>query len=532
MFENMKVEEIIYLVKTTKDENLKKQIIDYLRKRYKEKFYNTCKKYNKYLQQMIYQIKELNSCNDEKANEILDELINNRFEECLINYIENDYAGTFAHYLRHCAIGHITKRKLLIDLMFDENSDLYEKQKLVNHYSKNLYNRLIKYEGLITKEEINDFCNKYVSNLLKRITCEKDFYYKVLNDIIRFEKRITDEENFIRRYADLMGLNDKIVNYFCNKYEYLIEEELFRPNYQYIKNNYKSIVSQILKDTDHRSIFVYNFKKKIKSISNSDELKKGIVLTKYNLSDEEKENNKIKYSYIKRAMLKRFNEYFNKEELEKIINEKYDYFFEKYFIDNSSEKISDYISKRLNEFLKDKKEMYLKISKRRESNSQLKELFDEYYYVYYKLLDKANAFIPKKEIEKKLLEAYNNYIYNKINLQSTKRQYNITNSLRYYIKKLEKEYDINYVNDLKNKFKSLNLFNSDINDEVIDTFVNCYLNSNIKDDKSLEEHLIKSHKYFDLDKYEEAKDIAYKYKYRNVLNKKCISQVKVDNYLI
>ena len=198
-----------------------------------------------------------------------------------------------------------------------------EKEKLKKHYTNVFYNELVKYNTILSDEEFYEFCNTYISNVIDEFN-DKDYYLseRISNLIKKENKMMKTEEKLLLRYINLLGLNDNIIDYFINKYKFILVEYENKPFYEYLKNNFSLFVKSSLENYDDmkkniRVSIERQINEKVDKIKQ--ERRKQIKNIRL-LSKEEQEDVRKYCFYIKDYLYNLYKNYINEELLKSAID--------------------------------------------------------------------------------------------------------------------------------------------------------------------------------------------------------------------
>lgn len=412
--------------------------------------------------------------------------------------------------------------------------DLYDQQHfefVVNRYASIFYAGLVKYNELIDIDDLKKYAVLFVKDLcIKRSKSDYDIRPLLLNEINRDLKRYeNDVEYLFKRYIILVGVNDKILDFYVNKYYYLLERYKNTGLYKTIKGNFRSIVKfnlsrivsvqQSLLKTLQPSLHKFYLKEKQKknhSIQNIKTSDKKAIMRLH-----------LDYSYIQLLI---FNIYKNKlkisdEQLKKLISQKYDDYLYAYINGSCKSEISKYITYRLKEYF-DRTEARERFSPEGKENGETlmiseKQIKKHEYYVD-KFANLFSGYYPNDKLKDKIKDMYLkfSYMYYEFRRQTVFSNY-VYSKLDYEVKKMSKKYSDDGIAKFSSKIRygavDSRAINSEIADDLFSGWVNVYLNSDIHEELTFEEFMIKNLITYNEDDY------------KNILNVKANVKCKVLN---
>ena len=387
----------------------------------------------------------------------------------------------------------INKKKTLKELIIDDKS------KVAKHYSDKIYELLRDKKSILTKEELEKFCFDFLMVKIDNFANKENFQTRMILVTSRLNKKIKDEEDLLIEYIKYEGLNDKILNYFINKYKYIIEDS----KYKTYEKEFGNLILDCIKNRYNQD-FPRFLESNIKERYNEDRNKARELLKKDNLNIDEINFIKDVYSYYKSIFFERYHGIIDDEVLKQIIDKKYNYFIDLY--------LSGPKSRELSQALNDKMTMFFSL------NAYLQTIKNEdSIYLIERYKEKYKCYYP---IEEELLKVYKELI---IKYYTKKRKSNIHDYIRFNLRNKAKElmkYDIMYIDDTTNnlKQKDINIIDKEIKEEVIDGFKNYYMKNKIYEKKSYDRYLFEELLKYDENMYKEVLDYK-KYDSNKVLNR-------------
>ena len=324
----MGIEKDIEIYKKTRNKKLFEHIISYYKPLFKEKIRENYG--NKY---------------DEKIDDLFLNLVN--------YYFENELKDKLVGFLRN-------KSKTVFnptnDFNYVINSE--EKEKIKKHYINKMYNGLKKQnkQKVLLDNELYDVVSfdvdKIFNSYLKsdKISRVSNYFNSQINRKLCTYK---DEEKLVLSYAKNVKVTEKIQRYFYKKYSYLLDE------YKITFDLYKKYIDELLFCDIHSSKadFELSLRKKIKFDINEQSKKVNNEIDKLKTGkDSDLTFIKEYYSYIKNTIFEKYKDlvFISEEELKKIIDLKYDKYFNvavEYIKRKPKENLARYINNRLSNYI-------------------------------------------------------------------------------------------------------------------------------------------------------------------------------------
>ncbi len=227
----------------------------------------------------------------------------------------------------------------------------------VNKYADFFYKGLVKYADFLSTSDLKKYAILFTKDVcVKYQNVDYDIRVLILNtikrELIMYDKNL---ETLFKRYVMLVGIDDDTLNFFMNKYSYLLDRYKNTGVYDVINDNYKLIVKEsllqiyLLRQSVLRILKnnLYHFYLNAKKNKN-DEIKKREF-------DEEKiEKLYSDYSYIKELFFNKFKAKvtISDDVLKKLIDSRFELYFNAYINGVSKSEIDRYIYIRLEEYLK------------------------------------------------------------------------------------------------------------------------------------------------------------------------------------
>lgn len=124
-----------------------------------------------------------------------------------------------------------------------------EKFKFVaNYYANKFYEKIEGFNEYLSPEELKEYSYAITKSIcLKHKDCKSDFRHVIWQDLIREAKYYEiDIENLLQKYIIYVGLTDKVFEYFCNKYLYIMNCHKRMGQNNFAKQNYNIIIKGTL----------------------------------------------------------------------------------------------------------------------------------------------------------------------------------------------------------------------------------------------------------------------------------------------
>lgn len=396
-------------------------------------------------------------------------------------YLDNNIKINLVDFVRERTKSFING-KTTLKMAF--NSD---KDRFIKYYSDKIYKELKDKKGILTKAELQKFCNDFLISKIDNFIDKKDFQERTIFVISRLNKKIANEEELLIEYVKYEGLDNKILNYFVNKYKYIIENS----KYKIYEKEFDKIIIDCLEKRYNQN-FSRLLESRVKEKYKEDREKARELSKKDKLTNEEINFIKDVYSYYKSIFFERYHGIIDDEVLKQIIDKKYNYFIDLY--------LSGPKSRELSQALNDKMTMFFSL------NAYLQTIKNEdSIYLIERYKEKYECYYP---IETELLKVYEECI---IKYYTKKRKSNIHEYIRVNLKNRAKElskYDITYIDDTTYEFKQkdINIIDKEIKEEVIDGFRNYYIENKIYEKKTYDRYLFEEFLNYDENMYKEVFD--------------------------
>ena len=272
---------------------------------------------------------------------------------------------------------------------------------LFNDYVKILYFKMKnKNNNLVLNESeleelsqaiIKRFYKDYLKND-KKVSMHSYFYRCIVNIERTFEK----EEKLILCYVHFVGVNDKIRNYFYNKYLYLL-----KPYINVYEDDYKKIIDNLLNgDVKYITVLESKIKKELKKMKNDK------FIEMKNSYDYEKIYNY--YSYIKNLVFEKYKYkvVISHDELMRKLDEKYKSYV-RVVVEKLKNKddfnINSYLNARLSNYALESKSFYEKVYVDQDKIEKTKQ---DHFYLVEKYATKYAGNIDRVSMMKNLAKKY------------------------------------------------------------------------------------------------------------------------------
>ena len=334
----------------------------------------------------------------------------------------------------------------------------------------------------------------------------------VIYDEINAYKK--DSDNLIKRYLSYYEVNDKILNYYTKKYEYLINENNNK-FYYLIKDNYHKIVLSALNKVRGREISV-----KISTLINKEIIRlKKIYINAFEKIELDKQTIKRNENYLRQSYDYLIRQYYDaykdtikNDNLLELITKKYNEFFDSYINCGSNSSIGKYITTRLGDYT-------FKLFNYANPNVDRKALNEEIINntdILFKSLNRYRGYYPACNlIENMYVNAF--YEYYKSNRKTDIRDY-VNSKISNYTRQLNSYYNESYLDNIIIKFSNCNVIPSYLKTNYFRELKEYYLNNELYKKIPFDKYLCGELKSFDYNEYLKVKDIKEK------LNKKVLKR--------
>ncbi len=367
-----------------------------------------------------------------------------------------------------------------------------EEESLVVHYADILYYKINKNHANLSEKEIKNICKEIIKDVIKNYAGSNlEFTTYMAIQLYRLEKLSLNEEKFLIRYVLSAGTNEKIIKYFCNKYDFLLDSYKFTIQYNYLKNNFYKIVEESLSDINsvknsvqkriHSNIIKYTsiIKKKIR------ELETEAIKEDKNKIYDIKEN----YYYITEEFFYANRGIIPDKSLRKLIQDKFDKFLKAYINGKSNKTPSFYLYDRFNNFFSLYFEKQAEEEMKMDNLSKAdKDKFESTIEENKDLIDyavsKTKTLVKRDEIEKLITDKYM-LLAKKYYVQPRSypfRSY-VKASLNYYVKILNKTYHDDLLNKIIKNCEEKNIISKDLVIDIICGWANYFRDNNIDNEE-------------------------------------------------
>lgn len=437
--------------------------------------------------------------NDENLKEVAKEKLPMFIKE----YFEKNYKNSLNDYLRYQAKYSFKDKLRLNDT---RNMQIDELKKI---YSKRLVNLLKKYNSILSEEELYNFCYNIISKRIDEIKHDRNNFATLLGVFFsKLKISIENEETLIIKYASSMGVNKKVENYFIDKYSYLLDEYKYESSYLFLKENFGLIINDIFKSEKINKDYMKNHVKRMMKKYNINYLK-DLKIKEDNIRNNDYDKEELYKSnlVLKNIMYDKYkNEInLNEDDFRKIIDEKYDLFFNAYIKGVSKKDLRAYMLTRFNEYFNNRNLPHDLTDEEKEEKE-----FQKYSNIKYvdKKIKNININYPYDKVINELYKYYDEILedYFKYN-KKTDIKTHISYKLKDKIKKLVLLYNDEEIKNISLKFMNLNLLDKDILEEVITNLTEYYLSNKINNKEPYELFIINRLKNFNYDEYYRIKNI-------------------------
>lgn len=422
-------------------------------------------------------------------------------------YFDNNFKYRLDDFLNRKANTLFSEKEKRIIIGGKIDSEDEEKiKRVVNHYSNHFYQKIKKYNKILSDEELREFSYILIkTNVLKLMNNNTYIRNLMLNYIMReVEVYKNDEEKMMKRFVLVNGINDNILKYFTEKYSYLLEEYKADRMYNCLKSYYKEIIIESLEmitriDCKLEKIIMKNLYKKYEN----EKIKEQKFIDNKIVSKESFKCIYENYSYIKDIIYNKFinKTIFTDEELILEIDKKYIDYVNAYLNGTMDSNVQRYINARLTD--------YFKSGVRTIPEKIFYKTDDYYYYSYYidKYLDKLQANYPRNLALEELKNLYDE-IFNKhyIKQRKTNIMIIIQKVLKQRIDYLNSSYQEQDIKNIASYYKNIisnEAIPKEIINNIIDNLTSYYISNGSNNKETFESLIINSILRYDKTIYED-----------------------------
>lgn len=263
-------------------------------------------------------------------------------------YLNSDCKSAIDQYLRYRALYNFKEKEKISDTR-TKNRDY-----LIDIYSKRFLKHILKYKNILTEEELEKYSINYITNLVNMYIDDRDSFSNNINSRIAFEtKYVQDTEVFLIRYIVEVSSNDRIVDYFYNKYLYILEEYKTKSSYSMLKDSFREIIENVLNNiTTYVSSIETHIRKGInkKQAEIKEYLKEEVKKVRY----DEQSKILIYHSYysVIEFIYEKYKDKIDmpEEEIKEILKEKYDLYFNGYINGTATSDLRKHLINSFNNF--------------------------------------------------------------------------------------------------------------------------------------------------------------------------------------
>ncbi len=430
------------------------------------------------------------------------DLANEDYEEVFNYYFDKNVKDKIDSYFRKKAM-RIYNSSLKEENLISKVSNRSEENivYLSNYYKRKIIDDIYqKNFNYLSYEEVNkyaydilyNFFNKYVgsdnpTNILSMIAAL----------IARERKYLSDCESFFIKYLIYEKPNDKIIDYFTNKYLYIIEKYKNTKYGYYMLLYYKESIKVILNEINCPN-FAFETKLKKKIYKKKEQLKEEIRLLqqKQDLSSDDIKTLYLCHEYVKDFVFDKYKDKFS-HDIKYIISKKYDEFLNAYLNSNRNRDLSSYLFTRYTDYL-DRKIKSNQICNIDINYDELNDKIYKYYHIYENILNKSTGYYPKEQV---LYETYlklcENYF--KKERKSSFNSY-VNSGMIVSIKYYDNLYTENYLDKTINSVLEKNIIPNDISREYFNELKKYYIEKEIYRQYFFDKYLyneIRNFNYYD-----------------------------------
>lgn len=319
-------------------------------------------------------------------------------------YFNSDYVEHLESFLRRKAKLYpkekFIKRQLGDKIDFNNEDEL---NFIINHYTDSFFKKVKWCTDVLSEDDLFAYSLNLIKYFVFNLEINNDFRV-FLNDRIHreIENYDNNEELLLKKYIIFNGYDKKIINYFSNKYIYILNSYINNYGYNFIKKEFKNIIEESLQQLNNSNNSLEQMIEKniVKRIKEEKEKQKEYILKARNGSGVAFGILCNNYSYIINVMYDKYKDSVDlkKNDLKNIIKEKYDEYIYAYVNGTSNTDINKYLSTRLNDYMRNDlfKHVYSG-SIVDEDNLHLKLIENEF--------DRILDCVPRDEAQKELEEA-------------------------------------------------------------------------------------------------------------------------------
>lgn len=373
--------EVKQLVKLAKKNNV--DAIKELEEHYLEIFKNNVKRF----------------CGEEYIEEAMYD-----YSSLILEYLNGNYIEEIDCFLRRKSRLYpkekIIKRQLGDKINFNNEDDL---NFIIDHYTDTFFEKIRCYAGILNEDDLFVYSLNLIKYFVFNLEINNDFRVFLNNRIHKeIENYEDNDELLLKKYIIFNRYNEKIINYYSNKYSYILDYYIDNYGYNFIKKEFKNIIEAALQKLNNSNKSLEQIVEKIilKRIKEEKEKQKEYIIKARNGSSKAFEILYNNYYYIINVIYDKYKNdiKLNMRDLKNIIKEKYNEFMHAYINGTSNTDINKYLYTRLNYYMRNSinKHIYYGTIVD-EDNLHLKLIENEF--------DKILDCVPKEEAKKELEEA-------------------------------------------------------------------------------------------------------------------------------
>ena len=422
-------------------------------------------------------------------------------------YLNHDYTQLLHDYLRYYSTSSFTDKIRLSDT---RDMDL---SKLKEIYTKRLLEEFKTINKVLTEEELYNYTYDLISNIIDELSKDRENLATKLGTFFARQKRfVKTEEALLIRYILQKKYNDNIINFFVNKYKYILNEYSSKTSYSYLCENFRNIVVEVLEElSSYKKSIELCIKKKVQKFHS--DYTKDIQSVELNIrsSDERKDELYEANSVLKNRVYEYYRKKVNlsEKELKKLIDENYESYFEAYVNGKCTKTLSQYILTRFSECF-NKTKYTKKLTPEKQEEKQLTYIENE--GCIDKKMKKLSLNCPYSIIRNELQSSYGEAIDDYFRKENKS---DVRTLVFYRLKKKIDELSVNYSDSaiiessytMKRAILLNKIQDEEIVNEIIDNLTKYYISNKMDNTKLFEQVIIDVVENFDMEEYLMIKEI-------------------------
>ena len=425
----------------------------------------------------------------------------------LKKYLEEDYIIPIHDFLRYYSVSGFVDKQKLSDT---RKMDIEELKKI---YTKRLIQYFNEINNVLTKEELEKFTYNLISMTIDELSSDRDSLATRLGIIFARQKRfVNTEEALLIRYVLQEKYNNNIIEYFKDKYKFILTNYKNEISYIHLNENFTNIIIEVLDEWDCNNVSIEKaIRKKVHKMSI--EYTKEINDVGLNIRTDNKRKKEL---YNANLVLKQrvYELYKDKvdipmEQMLKIIDKNYDLYFNAYINGVCTKTLKQYILTRFSEYFN---RIKLPRQLSQEELEKREKIYLENEVYIDKKMRKLNINYPHNLVRNELMDCYDEAIDTYFRKESkTDFRIIIRYKLKQKIEELSSLYNddsiINTSLNMKDSILLNKIQNEEIVAEIIDNLTDYYISKKMSNEKPFELFMIDAIENFDLEQYLMIKDV-------------------------